>query len=353
MSYLPSGEPPRLPKKQKAARRGVDRADLRGYLLWGGGLLLLVIIGFGVMRLVMGGAPDVEPTVVVEATVRPIDPGTKVIPGDTATHTPVVPTVRPTAVALDAIVLEQSMLGLINDDRRRNNLNELVWLSSAAQSARDHATMMVNHNFVSLLNLDGFTPSYRHTLAGGMLAVREHVYLERDTPSAQSQSDWQGRVQAAQQALLNDQAYLATLRDPSLTAVGMGLAYDDTQATFGVVQTFAAEYVTLQPVPRVMAERGQSVTLSGQLKGDAQQAQLDLLYQPNPTSFEPAALNLNPPLPELTLYASQALLVDEQGNFSQSASLDFNQQPGLYTLRVSIETVYGLVPSGEVIIRIP
>ena len=173
------------------------------------------------------------------------------------------------------------MLGLINDDRRRANL-DLVALghNSAAQS---HAEEMREHNYLSHWNLQGYTSYMRSTMVG-----EEDYALENGSNSILNTAGNYRRLDDIAEEL--DKVYAGFMRseghrknilNPLHKKVSLGIACDNYACA--VVQLFEGDYVEFFQKPNI-DNRG-TLSFSGRFKDGYSftgSSSVQLWYEPLP-----------------------------------------------------------------------
>lgn len=247
------------------------------------------------------------------------------------------------------------MLTLINDDRRANGLSTLAWDNIAATAGLQHAQEMASFNYLSHWNLDGYGPDYRYSLAGGLDNIRENAYMYQhsgpNSAPATSQ-DWEQRIREAQKSLMNSPGHRDNILAREHTHVGIGIAYEATTGQLRITQEFVDRYITLQPFVRRVALGGQ-INIVGQLRVGASNPLLNLAYEPLPAPKSIAELSTtNTYTSPAENYSSSPLTTDGEGRFSQVLTLDNNSQPGLYHVRIWVDTAAGQVMAADVVVEV-
>jgi uncharacterized protein YkwD len=327
--------------------------DRRKRLFIGVGLALLASIA---TFYVLVGARAEAPAVTGTAT------GDRVVPATTTgmlrgepdiTDTPngtEVPTSDPAPTArpqdFDPSALGQRMIDGINRDRRVNGLTPVEGDPVAALAGQRHAEDMVAHDYFSHWNREGWGPDHRYTQAGGTHAVSENLYayeyVYEDGRGAPIK-DWGAVIENAQAGLMDSPGHRANILDPAHTHVGIGLAYDASTGQFRLAQEFTNQYVQLvQPLP-LQAELGQHIVVQGRFTGqDLSDPLLSVAYEafPAPLDFEALA--------QTGTYTSAAESIDTRMvdfTFDETVTLDNDLGPGLYHVRLFVET-----PDGQALV---
>lgn len=300
-----------------------------------------------------------SPTVVATATATPSQEGATALPDLTPTLGNTAAPEEPTGDAtttqpLDIPSLQEYMLALINADRQARGLSALGWDGTAAIAGLRHAQEMARYGYTSHLDLDGRGPDYRYALAGGLDAVQETVYTFAGSHGGgpASAEDWQRLVEQAQQELVQSKAYGTIILSPQHTKVGVGIAYSRDSARLAIVQEFVDQYATLDPLP-YRAAAGDQMVVAGRLAANVANPQLDLAYEPLPAPGDVAALKPTGPFESPAVaYQSNPLPIDERGQFNQTVVLGGDGRPGLYHIRVSIETASGRMLAADAVIEV-
>ncbi len=248
------------------------------------------------------------------------------------------------------------MLRLINDDRRANGLSEVGLDVTATNVGVQHAQEMARFSYLSHWNLEGYGPDHRHSMAGGSNHVMENVYYFEHTPGygPESVEEWEERIRVAQQSLMESPGHRANILRPEHTHVGIGIAYDASSGRFAIAQEFVDQYVALtSPAPEARAASLDSpVTVSGKLSAGASAPLLVLVYEPFPTTMSVAELNETSTYIPAESYDVIPLDVDDDGRFDTLVPLNHNDQPGLYHIKIQVDTEFGPVTAVDVVIRV-
>ena len=318
-----------------------------------GGLLLIVALVLGGHALL---AP--KPTPIPQPTATPPATSTATAtptPDDAPTAT-VLPSATPEAVPAvlpDIPALQRLMHRLINEDRRANGLAEVSWDETAALAGLQHAKEMAKYGYVSHRNLDGYGPDYRYSMAGGLYYVMENVHATWSAPGGgpKSSAEWEQWTREAQTSLMASEGHRANILKPEHTHVGIGIAYEPTTGYFAVTQEFVNQYITVQPLLRSVA-LGQSLTLSGWLGAGASNPLLNIAYEPLPAPLSLAALKPETYSSPAENYDIPAVEITDAGQLTASFTLNYQDQPGLYHIRLWVETQFGQVQAMDTVIQV-
>lgn len=130
-----------------------------------------------------------------------------------------------TASSSDVTAAEQKAVELLNADRRANGLSDLTVSAALTAVAQSHAQDMVDRNFFSHTNPDGKTLADRLKQAGISYSAAGENIAENTS------------VQTAETSLMNSSGHRANILNSSYTAVGVGVAFDNSGNVY-VAQDF-------------------------------------------------------------------------------------------------------------------
>ena len=342
--YVPSGRP----------GRGPSGPPWWWFAVGGAGLVLIVGIVLLAILLPRGNGPVTTPTasrspgVTVAVPTGPISPTV-----ETPTGTTLPPTATPVAIAPDVPALQQMMLDLVNADRAANGLSRLAWDSTAAQAGQNHAQEMAQFGYLSHWDLAGNGPDHRYTAAGGLDAVQENAYQYTHSSSLAptSPGDWQELIRQAEDALMNSPGHRANILAPEHTHLGVGIAYDAASGTLAITQEFVNHYVALSPLPQ-QAAVGQRIVVRGRLEAGASEPLLEIAYEPFPTARGLAELTPQTYTSLASGVETFALTPADNGGFEIEILLDNPGQPGLYHVRIWVQTAQGQMLANDVVARV-
>lgn len=241
----------------------------------------------------------------------------------------------------------------INEDRRANGLNEVAWDETAALAGTQHAREMAQYGYLSHRNLDGLGPDYRYSAAGGMHYVMENVHATWHSPGGAptSAAEWEQWVREAQASLMASDGHRANILAPEHTHVGIGIAYDPDTGHFTIAQKFVNQYVTVQPLLRT-ATLGQAINLTGWLNVGASNPVLNIAYEPQPDPLSLDALQPETYISPAETYDIPAVQVTEDRQFTANFTLDNEGQPGLYHIRLWVDTEFGQIQAMNLVIQV-
>lgn len=271
-------------------------------------------------------APTVEPTPAPTET-----PTTKATPATKVTDTPSMTFLPP-----DIPHLQDYMLQLVNKERRSRGLRPVAWDVVAATAGQFHAEEMVKFGYLSHWNLEGHGPDFRYVQQGGMDAVSENVYSLDHSLGGEptTATEWEAYIDQAHESLMGSQGHRDTVLRPSNTHVGIGMAYDPANGRLRIAQEFVVRQTILSAIARQVA-LNDVVTIEGRLLNDTAEPLLNLAYEPFPQPLSLAELAAtNTYLSPAEVYEAINIIPDSDGNFSLTVSLNHENQPGLYHLRL-------------------
>lgn len=348
---------PRRPGKPSAGRSGGSSRGGRApqpafpwqWLAAGiGGLLLVVALFFGARALF---APPAMPTPLLPTATPPGIALTET-PTPEADETPPAPP-DTAIISPDIPALQTLMHQRINENRRANGLREVAWDETAALAGTQHAREMAQYGYLSHRNLDGYGPDYRYSAAGGMHHVMENVHATQHTAGGAptSAAEWEQWVRKAQEDLMASDGHRANILAPEHTHVGIGMAYDPATGYFAIAQEFVNQYTTVQPLLRT-ASLGQEINLTGWLNVGASDPLLNIAYEPQPTPLSVAALQPETYSSPAENYDIPAVRVGADRQFTANFTLDNADQPGLYHIRLWVDTDFGQVQALNLVIQV-
>jgi len=109
---------------------------------------------------------------------------------------------------------EKKILELVNEERKKENLNTLTWNEKLAEVARSHSEDMVKRKFFSHTNPDGQSPFDRYKENGISYSyAAENIAAGNVTPE-EAMNSW-----------MNSDGHRANILNPDLDEIGVGLAF--------------------------------------------------------------------------------------------------------------------------------
>lgn len=292
--------------------------------------------------------PGTQPAVLAPASLPP-PPTPSALPLPSATPAPTLvatptaaasalPPPLPTPAAAnvpDAAGLAAYMLDLINRDRAAAGLNPVAWDETMALAGQLHSEDMLARDYFNHVNPDGLGPDVRYSLLGGQHVVRENLHTFRyafEDGSGAPIDNWEERIAAAQEGLMNSPGHRANILEPSHTHVGIGMAYNPATGRFTLAQEFGNHYAILSaPLPQEIAA-GDSVRLAGTIGGaTVDNVLFNLAYEPLPTPLPAEALAAG------GAYGSAAQAYETwrgSTSFDETLTIDGQFGPGIYHLRI-------------------
>ncbi len=341
------------------------------------GAVLFLAIGLALGWLLFGrgqDGPQVESATPAMSTIAAVAELLTVTPFETKpAATPAIstdtPTPATTAPAATAALLAPSglrppglddllsrALDLVNQSRSEGGLAPVAWDDAAAQVAQAHAEDMLQGEFFSHWNRDGYGPDHRAALDAGMTdAVFENIHsFWRRTSDDQPApiEDWLQRVLDAHLSLMDSPGHRRNIMDPAHTHVGIGIAYRPEIGELRLVQEFVNRYVELDPLPAELPV-GADVEISGRLLDGASDPLVNLAYEPFPQPLSLEQLAETGSYQRAAQFFSAPRMTVEGSRFSTRAILDYDGQPGLFHIWVFV-TVQGeqvLAASPIIVVR--
>lgn len=177
-------------------------------------------------------------------------------------------------------------LSLINIDRTTHGLSNVSL--SPIESAQEHAEDMLEHNYFSHWDTNGYKPYMRYTLAGGKGAVTENIAWQYSSGSL----DVKEAIKNLEWSMVYDDAesnwgHRDNILDPFHNRISIGIAYDNHNVYY--VQDFEDNYIEWSTFMNI--DDGE-VTLSGSF-GIRQLSieSINIFYDPLPTNLTSDQLN--------------------------------------------------------------
>lgn len=353
---------PRRPTGQQGKRSGIPgRSTLIIVAIVCGVFALMAVAFLAIRALTAGSTPT--PSAIVPGPTPSADTTTPVaamsavisatpLPSSVPEPTAGLPSAGDLAAEPDIPALQQLALDLINQDRRANGLSEVAWDSTAAMVGLWHAQEMALFGYLSHWNLEGYGPDYRYSLGGGLDAVRENVYMYTHSSGGgpSSSEGWQRLIRQAQQSLMDSPMHRENILAQEHTHVGVGIAYEPTSGYLAISQEFTDRYLTVDPLPHRLS-LGDTIVIKGRLGSGIASALLNLAYEPLPKPMTIEDLNAtNAYSSPAQIIATADVQVQKDGSFQYSLVLNSENGPGLYHLRIWVDTAYGQVLASDIVI---
>jgi hypothetical protein len=239
------------------------------------------------------------------------------------------------------------LLKLLNEERRRYDLNTLEMDPLACKVAAEHARDMATGHFISHWGRDGRKPYHRYSFAGGTDAVQENASSADNVQSLAFPAildDLRERHQSMLAEMPPHDGHRKTILDPYHTHVGFGIALSGRSLRLD--ELYLARYVRLAPFVNA-AKPKSTVVLEGKLlNAEHFLHQVDVFYEPLPTPPTSEWLNtrrsvglpderktLRPKVPPGTRYVdggSGDFDWGRDGKFRVKVKM-FRDEPGVYT----------------------
>ena len=221
--------------------------------------------------------PTPTPTPVATATPSPT-PAPTATPTSTPTATP------PSAPVLRHLEAKRYMLELINVERVKAGVNQVVLGDNVA--AQLHAESSLANCISSHWGSDGLKPYMRYSLAGGYQSNGENVsgldYCIKSSDGYRAQGSIESEIREAMNGLMGSPGHRRNILDPWHRKVNIGLAWDRYNSF--LVQHFEGGYVEYSRLPEIthghLAFEGR--TSNGLRYSDKEQLGLQLHYDPPP-----------------------------------------------------------------------
>ncbi|HWJ03841.1 MAG TPA: CAP domain-containing protein [Verrucomicrobiae bacterium] len=270
---------------------------------------------------------------------------------------PIPPAPAASVTSAEIAEVEKMVLNLVNQDRRKYGLSEVVWDETAARAARQQVQDEANIGFISHWGLSGIKPQLRYTRAGGCDAVDEN-----ESVTLWLQGGFNGiskaelyKVVAEHQALMvNEQppndGHRKNILDKHHT--GLGVAISVGKYGVAMAQEFTNHYANLT----LVATSSNQVNLSGKILSGYEASGIYAVWEEPPKPMTRDQLMQtksysDPPFDNLHFWASPKgtsyyistskgnifahnLTVDAQGNFSLAIPL--SSTPGLDYITLEI-----------------
>lgn len=190
----------------------------------------------------------------------------------------------------DYAALVNYSLSIINQNRTSQGLSPVVL--SPIPSAQQHADSMLQNNYFSHWDTQGFKPYMRYSLLNGTGFVEENIAYEyAGFPSFTSTQSVEKVIGSLEWQMMNNDSACCSNghRDNILNQyhnrVSIGIAYSSTYVYF--VEDFETYLATLStPI-----SQGYTITLAGNTSQQLNPGSVEVYYDSMPTSLTPAVLN--------------------------------------------------------------
>jgi Cysteine-rich secretory protein family len=240
-----------------------------------------------------------------------------------------------------------TLLKLLNEERRAAGLNALEMDELACKVAADHARDMANGHFISHWGSDGRKPYHRFSFAGGTAATQENASSADGVQSLAAPGIFNDLREMHERMFAEKpprDGHRKTILDPFHTHVGFGIALNGRSLRLD--ELYLARYVRFTQFTNA-AKPKSTVTLEGRLLNPAHFLnQVDVFYEPLPTppsidwlttsgsvSLPDELKTLRPKLPPGMLYTDGSpgdFDWSTEGNFKVRVKM-FRKEPGIYT----------------------
>jgi uncharacterized protein YkwD len=246
------------------------------------------------------------------------------------------------------------LLDLINADRLKAGLSQLLLDDLANKVATGHAQDMARGQFLSHWGSDGRKPYHRFAFAGGTDAVQENASAATNIQSLTPEGIFEDLrdMHASMMAEVPPRdGHRKTILDPFHTHVGFGLGFNGYHLRLD--ELFLARYVLLDPIPREAKPDSIVVVQGRMINAKHFLNEVDVFFEPFPTP---------PEIDWLRTPRSVSLPADYKGlrpralpgtRYSDGTSGDFdweksgrfrapvtlNKGPGIYTIVLFVRRV--------------
>ncbi len=181
-------------------------------------------------------------------------------------------------------------LTIINEDRMNAGLSPVTL--SPIPSAQEHADSMLQNDYFSHWDTQGFKPYMRYTILNGTGFVEENVAYESTTLlTFTSTSSVEAAINTLEWQMMNNDSaccqngHRDNILTPFHNRVSIGVAYDSTNVYF--VEDFET-FLTSLSTP---IDQGSTVTLSGNTSGNLDPSSVLIFYDPPPQPLTSAELD--------------------------------------------------------------
>lgn len=183
------------------------------------------------------------------------------------------------------------LVEMINADRAAAGLPPVEYSDQLSQAADAHCREMVDGNYASHWNRDGWKPYLRYSAAGIRDHTSENIHAFWSTDFREAQV-WQ-YVAEGHKAFMAERppndGHRKSILDPRHTHVGIGIAYDG--GSLRMIELFAGRYAEMEPLP-FRALLKDSLAVSGRLLRDSDKLLgISVFYEPLPRSLNRAELH--------------------------------------------------------------
>lgn len=187
-------------------------------------------------------------------------------------------------------VLENYSLNAINQDRESAGLSPVAL--SPIPSAQEHADSMLQNDYFSHWDTQGYKPYMRYTILNGTGFVEENVAYEATTlPTFVTTSSVESAISSLEWQMMNNDSaccqngHRDNILTPYHNRVSIGVAYDSTNVYF--VEDFET-YLTTFSTP---IAQGNTVTLVGNTSGNINPTSILIFYDPPPQPLTSSQLD--------------------------------------------------------------
>jgi uncharacterized protein YkwD len=191
----------------------------------------------------------------------------------------------------DYNTLANYALGIINQNRSANGAPPVIL--SPIQSGQQHADSMLQGNYFSHWDTQGYKPYMRYTLLNGTGFVDENVAYEVNTLAFNTLKGREDAINNLQWAMVyNDSiccnnGHERNILNATHNRVSIGIAYDSSHMYF--VEDFENYYINLNT--SVFSPSTATVSIEGATTGALNPSDVQIYYDPTPTALSSQQLN--------------------------------------------------------------
>ena len=174
------------------------------------------------------------------------------------------------------------LVEVINADRKAAGLAPVEYSAELSKAADAHCRDMVEGDYVSHWNRDGWKPYLRYAHAGIRDVTSENIHAVWSTHFDRERI-WSYLLEGHRDFMAEqppNDGHRRSILDPAHTHVGIGVAFN--QGGLRLIELFGGRYAELEPLP-LRAKLGDNLTLRGRLlrSGDKVYG-IEVFYEPPP-----------------------------------------------------------------------
>lgn len=266
--------------------------------------------------------------------------------------------------------LRNELLGLVNRERKSQDLAPLRHDDFASQVATDHAQDMADGAFISHWGRDGRKPYHRYSFAGGTEATEENDGSVDHSDPFVSSEEFISDVMDSHRAMFGESppndGHRHTILGPQHTHVGFGVAMRYGHVRLSEI--YVARHIAVDGFPRLKPPRSKFLFSGRVLRPTYTMQSVDVFYEelPSPPSLEWLRIvrsysmpsertTLMPRLPENTFYdngSRGSIQLLDNGRFRVEVPL--GRVPGIYTVVAWLQRIDNKrpFPATQVCVRV-